>query len=116
MVTWAGYDHLEQATALAGYYTDVKDREGWEPDRLVALLAALDQLVPWLRQWHNEVDPDFDQRMGDFYAAFVEGEARELEKTVDELRAWEPPKTAKRARKRTKKSTKNTKDTPEGAK
>ena len=29
VVTWAGYDHLQQAKALAGHYLDLKDNHGW---------------------------------------------------------------------------------------
>ena len=29
-------------------------REGWDARRLAPLLAGLDQLVPWLHQWHPE--------------------------------------------------------------
>jgi len=30
-IAWAGWNHLQLATALAGYYVDMKDTEGWEP-------------------------------------------------------------------------------------
>jgi hypothetical protein len=50
----------------------MKDNEGWERERLQPLLAGLDELVPWLQQWHNDPDPAFDgERMGDYYAGFV---------------------------------------------
>ena len=71
VVGWAGWDHLRQAQALTAYYERMKSREGWPPDRLVPLLAGLDQLVPWLIQWHNELDPEYDLRMGDYYRDFV---------------------------------------------
>ncbi|MEY8689680.1 MAG: BREX-2 system adenine-specific DNA-methyltransferase PglX [Leptothrix sp. (in: b-proteobacteria)] len=95
-IAWAGWNHLQQATALASYYLDMKDSEGWEPTRLQPLLAGLDELVPWLQQWHNEVDPNFGERMGDYYAAFVRDEARALGFTLEEVRAWVPVVTASR--------------------
>ncbi|MBC7619509.1 MAG: BREX-2 system adenine-specific DNA-methyltransferase PglX, partial [Candidatus Saccharibacteria bacterium] len=64
IIAWAGWDHLQQATALAGFYLDMKDNEGWPPERLQPLLAGLLELVPWLEQWHNDVDPVFGERMG----------------------------------------------------
>ena len=82
VVGWAGWDHLRQAKALAAYYVRMKTREGWPAERLVPLLAGLDQLVSWLKQWHNEVDPEYDLRMGDYYADFVRDEAQ---------RAWGTP-------------------------
>lgn len=95
-VAWAGWNHLQQATAVAGYFLDRKDTEGWPPERLQPLLAALDELVPWLQQWHNAIDPDFGERMGDYYAAFVRDEARALGFTLEALRGWQPVVVAKK--------------------
>ena len=44
VVGWAGWDHLQQATALAAYYDRMKTREGWAAERLVPLLAGLLEL------------------------------------------------------------------------
>ena len=95
IIAWAGWDHLQQATALAGFYLDMKDSEGWPPERLQPLLAGLLELVPWLAQWHNEVDPVFGERMGDYYQSFVAEEARAQGFTLDDLRAWQPAVTVK---------------------
>jgi hypothetical protein len=101
VIAWAGWDHLHQATALAGYYVDMKDTEGWEPGRLQPLLAGLLELVPWLEQWHNEMHPIYGEHMGTYYRGFVNEEARVLGFTVDDLRAWKPAVTAaKRGRKK----------------
>lgn len=101
VIAWAGWNHLQHATSLAGYYMDMKDSEGWEPARLQPLLASLLELVPWLEQWHNELDPVFGERMGDYYRSFVTDEARALGFTLDDLRAWKPATTgAKRGRKK----------------
>ncbi len=93
IIAWAGWDHLQQATALAGFYLDMKDSEGWLPERLQPLLAGLLELVPWLAQWHNDVDPVFGERMGDYYQSFVAEEARAQGFTLDDLRAWKPAAT-----------------------
>lgn len=101
VIAWAGWNHLQQATALAGYYMDMKDIEGWEPARLQPLLASLLELVPWLEQWHNDLDPVFGERMGDYYRGFVTEEARAQGFTLDDLREWKPAATtAKRGRKK----------------
>lgn len=101
VIAWAGWNHLQQATALAAYYLAMKDQEGWEPERLQPLLAGLLELVPWLQQWHNDPDPTYGERMGDYYAAFVADEARALGFTLDQLRAWQPaPQAARRGRRR----------------
>ena len=100
-VAWAGWNHLQQATALAAYYLEMKENEGWEPVRLQPLLAGLLELVPWLEQWHNEIDPAYGERMGTYYRGFVNEEARALGFTLDDLRAWKPVVTAaKRGRKK----------------
>ena len=100
LIAWAGWDHLQQATALATYFIDMKENEGWSRERLQPLLAGLLELVPWLKQWHNDMNPDFGARMGDYYASFVTDEARALQFTLDDLRAWKPTASSiKRARK-----------------
>ena len=101
VVGWAGWDHLQQAQALSGHYVARKD-EGAEPAELTPLLAGLDELVPWLKQWHNEVDPTYGERMGEFFDSFVDTEARTLELTRDDLKAWTPPTTTRRRKKAAK--------------
>lgn len=101
VIAWAGWNHLQQATAVAAYYLDMKDSEGWEPARLQPLLASLLELVPWLEQWHNELDPVFGERMGSYYRSFVTEEARAQGFTLEDLREWKPVVTAaKRGRKK----------------
>jgi hypothetical protein len=101
VIAWAGWNHLQLATALAGWTNDARQNEGWPADRLQPLLAGLQELLPWLKQWHNDLDPVHNERMGDYYAGFVADEARALGFTADDLRAWKPAVVAtKRGRKR----------------
>lgn len=105
LVGWAGWNHLEQATALVGYY-DARKREGWDAKRLTPLLAGLDQLLPWIHQWHPEIDPEFGETAGQSYQTMLAQDAHELGLTLEDIRAWEPPaKTskAKTSKGRTKK-------------
>ena len=37
--------------------------------------------------------------MGDYFEDFIQEEARQLGKTVPEIKAWEPQRTARRSRK-----------------
>jgi hypothetical protein len=103
MVAWAGYDHLQLARAISAYYVDVQERLGGSDDpRLVPLLAGLIELIPWLKQWHNDVDPEFGMPMGDYFEGFVQEEARQMGKTLAEIAAWQTPKkTTRRRRKAT---------------
>ncbi|MCZ8285529.1 MAG: hypothetical protein O9353_08715, partial [Bacteroidia bacterium] len=101
VIAWAGWGHLQQATALAGFYLDMKDNEGWSPERLQPLLAGLLELVPWLEQWHNDIDPVYGERMGHYYKGFVTEEARGQGFTLDDLKGWKPavaPTTRERRR------------------
>jgi hypothetical protein len=94
VICWAGYDHLQQAQAISAYYVRVQTEFGGSDDpRLIPLLASLIELLPWLKQWHNEPNANFDGlRMGEYFEGFINEEARALGKTLDEIRAWSPPK------------------------
>ncbi|WMT76288.1 BREX-2 system adenine-specific DNA-methyltransferase PglX [Bradyrhizobium sp. Ash2021] len=97
-VLWAGHNHLAHARAIAGWYVERRETDGWPAERLMPLLAGLLELVPWLRQWHNDIDPETGLRMGDYFLGYVEEQARELGLTLDDLRAWTPPAPARRGR------------------
>ncbi|MFP4061721.1 MAG: DUF7008 domain-containing protein [Halochromatium sp.] len=58
--------------------------------QLKPLLVALDELMPWLKQWHNALDPEFGERLGDYYEGFLLEELRQLELARDERLAWKP--------------------------
>ncbi|WP_081036958.1 BREX-2 system adenine-specific DNA-methyltransferase PglX [Pseudomonas corrugata] len=90
----ARLNHLQRAQAIASWYLGRKDGEGWEVERLMPMLVALDELIPWLKQWHNEVDPEFGERMGDYYEGFLLEELRNLEITRAELMTWQPAAVA----------------------
>jgi hypothetical protein len=90
VVGWAGWDHLQRAQALSAWFTEARD-SGTDRARLVPMLAGLWELIPWLRQWHNEIDPTFGERLGDFFASFTTEQAGALGHTTDELAAWRPP-------------------------
>jgi hypothetical protein len=94
VVGWAGWNHLQQATALIAYY-DARKSDGWDAKRLTPLLAGLDQLLPWIHQWHPDVDPEFGETAGQSYETLLKSDAHELGLTVEDLRAWEPPAKGK---------------------
>jgi hypothetical protein len=102
VVAWAGWNHLQQAAALIAYY-DARKRDGWDAKRLTPLLAGLDQLLPWIHQWHPEIDPEFGETAGQSYETLLKADAHELGLTLEQIQAWEPPKktTTRRTRKTT---------------
>jgi len=89
VIAWAGWDHLQLAQAIAAYYERVKN-EGWTAARRVPLLTGILELIPWLKQWHNDIHPEYHERMGDFFQQVVEDEARAMEMTLEEIRGWTP--------------------------
>nr|WP_299244197.1 BREX-2 system adenine-specific DNA-methyltransferase PglX [uncultured Halomonas sp.] len=99
VIGWAGLDHLQRAQAIAGWYMERKEQDGWETDKLMPMLVALEELIPWLKQWHNELNPEFGERMGEFYEGFLFDELRLHDLMRDDLLAWQPP-AAKHGRRR----------------
>jgi hypothetical protein len=89
--TWAGFDHAQQARALAERYLERKEQDAATPDQLVPLLAGLRELIPWLLQWHNEPTDATEAGFGTAYQDFVATELRALGKSVGDLLAWTPP-------------------------
>jgi hypothetical protein len=101
LVLWAGYDHAQQAKALIEHYQWAKSTAGWDAARLIPMLVGLDQLIPWIKQWHNEMDPTYGSRFGDVCSEFLLGELQDLCVKPADLRAWRPvARAARRGRKR----------------
>ena len=100
LVGWAGWNALELCQAVATYYAEVIEQDGWPPERLTPLLAVLQENLPWLKQWHNEVDPEYNQRLGDFFETYLHSQLSNLGLTEDDLRAWTPPAINRRRRTR----------------
>lgn len=99
VIGWAGWNHLEQATAVVGYY-DARKREGWDAKRLTPLLAGLDQLLPWIHQWHPEIDKEFGETAGQSFQTMLEHDAHELGLTREQIRQWTPPERTRSTRNR----------------
>ncbi|MFR9751399.1 BREX-2 system adenine-specific DNA-methyltransferase PglX [Nocardia sp. 004] len=104
---WAGWDHREQAMAIAIHLAE----HSLSTEEITPFLAGLLELQPWLDQWHHEMDPDY----GISPAAFLSGDRRTIQGehglTDDDLRAWRPQPAARGGRRATTK-TKKTAATP----
>ncbi|MET7767449.1 BREX-2 system adenine-specific DNA-methyltransferase PglX [Nocardia sp. NPDC005366] len=97
---WAGWDHREQAMAIAVHLAE----HNLSTEEITPFLAGLLELQPWLDQWHNEEDPEY----GISPAAFLSGDRRTMQGehrlTDDDLRNWRPqPATRGGGRRTTKK-------------
>ncbi|MFD5708970.1 BREX-2 system adenine-specific DNA-methyltransferase PglX [Streptomyces pharetrae] len=84
---WAGWDHKEQAQALATYFTNT----ALSTEEITPFLAGLLELQPWLYQWHNEVDMLYSGSPADFFTAYRQQKQGEHGLTDDDLRGWRPP-------------------------
>ncbi|MFH9389383.1 BREX-2 system adenine-specific DNA-methyltransferase PglX [Streptomyces albidoflavus] len=83
---WAGWDHLEQALALASYIQTA----GLDNEEIVPFLAGLLELQPWLDQWYGEYDAEFGASPAAEILAFRQQKQGELGLSDDTLRAWRP--------------------------
>lgn len=87
---WAGWDHREQAQALAVLITTPAARGRLGRRACRPLAAGLAELMPWVHQWHGEIDPAFGTSPGDAYQGFLDAQLVELGVTTAELAAWRP--------------------------
>ena len=94
LLGWAGWDHTQQALALATII-DRLTSEGAADVKLVPLVAGLAELQPWVTQWHNELDATFGINMADFLAEQLRERAARLGQTVEQIRGWRPVPTTR---------------------
>jgi len=90
VIGWAGWNALEQGRAVAAYFLQMREQEGWTAERLTPLPAALLELRPWtsasqcarsgVRRWDGRLLP-----------GFIDDEVRPLSLTREAIRAWAPP-------------------------
>ncbi|MEU8404315.1 BREX-2 system adenine-specific DNA-methyltransferase PglX [Nonomuraea sp. NPDC048892] len=90
LLGWAGWDHREQAQALAVMIVDREQNHGWGVDRLTPLLAGLREVLPWVRQWHDEFDPEYGASPAAIYDGFLTQTRDRLHLTDDDLTEWRP--------------------------
>jgi Domain of unknown function (DUF7008)/Eco57I restriction-modification methylase len=101
LLGWAGWDHREQAHALMTLIDERATRDGWDGERLKPLIAALAEVMPWVRQWHGEVDSEFGTSPAKAYDAFLDEQKLRYGFGSDDLDRWRPEKTG-RGRRRAK--------------
>ncbi|MET8092391.1 BREX-2 system adenine-specific DNA-methyltransferase PglX [Micromonospora sp. NPDC005220] len=95
LVGWAGWDHREQAQALATLIVAREQEDGWAADRLLPLVAGLREILPWVRQWHGEFDPEWGASPADIYAGFLAETTNRLHLTDEALTSWRSPKAVR---------------------
>jgi hypothetical protein len=95
LLGWAGWDHREQAHALIATIEDRASTDGWDGPRLTPLIAGLAEVMPWVRQWHHELDPAFGQSPADAYDVYLTAQREKYAVTDEVLTAWEPVRPAR---------------------
>lgn len=75
-------------------------RKGWAVPQLVPLLVAIQEELPWVLQWHNEVDPEFGVRLGDFFREQLSRDLHTHGLTREDLANWRPEAAGRGRRRR----------------
>lgn len=95
---WAGWNPAQRVRALAAAVIHAEQSSGVEPEQLTPLLVAVQEELPWVLQWHNDIDPDLDVRPGDYFREWLATQMNQKGLTPESLEAWKPVATARRGR------------------
>ncbi|GLZ79454.1 DNA methylase [Actinorhabdospora filicis] len=102
LLGWAGWDHRESAHALIALITERMSQLGWGREELLPLFAGLAEVMPWVRQWHDETDPATGINPAREYDIVRAELASGFGITDEDLAGWRPAPTARgRAKKKT---------------
>ncbi|MCX5108398.1 BREX-2 system adenine-specific DNA-methyltransferase PglX [Streptomyces sp. NBC_00378] len=100
LLGWAGWDHKDQVQALINMINDRTEQAGWETSRLTPLIAGIQELMPWVHQWHGEYDAEWDGTPAEEYQAYLDEQRAKHGLSAEDLAAWRPEKkTRGRAKK-----------------
>ena len=91
VVGWAGWDHAEQARALARLLVERVATEAWDAERQTPVLAGLAELEPWLEQWHAEPEPPFPISPAEAIRGVLDAHLSGARMTRADVAAWRPP-------------------------
>jgi hypothetical protein len=50
------------------------------------MLAGLMELLPWLKQWYNELNPEYGLKMADFFSDYLDQQLLALDFSREDLR------------------------------
>lgn len=68
---WAGWNRVQRVQAIAGTYIDAESRQGWPVPQLIPSLAAVHEELPWVLQWHNQIDSELGLKLDDYFHAWL---------------------------------------------
>ncbi|GAA0565254.1 BREX-2 system adenine-specific DNA-methyltransferase PglX [Actinomadura livida] len=90
LLGWAGWDHKDQAQALANLVNDRAEVGAWGSEKLTPLLAGLLEVLPWVKQWHGEEDPEWGGVPAEEFEAFLNEQFARYELSEQDLKNWRP--------------------------
>jgi hypothetical protein len=99
---WAGWNPAQRVQAIAGTIIDAETRHGVPVPALIPLYAAIAEELPWVKQWHNTIDPDYGIGMGDYFDQWLRGELQRHGLTREHLKDWQPERAGGRGRRKSK--------------
>jgi hypothetical protein len=90
VIGWAGWDHAQQSLALATLI-QLGEHQGWSDERLKPLIAGLEELLPWVEQWHNQPEALYGGTSpAEFFNGLLDSYMAKIGVTRETLRAWRP--------------------------
>nr|WSZ99310.1 BREX-2 system adenine-specific DNA-methyltransferase PglX [Streptomyces sp. NBC_00857] len=92
LLGWAGWDHKDQVQALVNIVNDRVAQADWQTPRLAPVLAGVQELMPWVHQWHGEHDEEWGGTPAEEYQAFLDEQLPKRGLSVADLTAWRPEK------------------------
>lgn len=91
-IGWAGWNDSERACVLISLINSHERSGGIAGNAVTPLLAGLREILPWLRQWHREPEPDFGEvSRADEIKTYLENKQAEHGLQDSDLTAWRPP-------------------------
>ncbi|MFD0141384.1 MULTISPECIES: BREX-2 system adenine-specific DNA-methyltransferase PglX [unclassified Streptomyces] len=92
LLGWAGWDDKDQVQALVNVVNDRTEQAGWDTPRLAPLIAGIQELMPWVHQWHGEHDEEWGGTPSEEYQAYLDEQRAKHGLSAEDLTAWRPEK------------------------
>ncbi|HKM24268.1 MAG TPA: DNA methylase, partial [Corynebacterium sp.] len=89
VIGWAGWNHLEQGLATMWLYQE-RVSENAPQEQLASILSGLQEQLPWIMQWHNELDPQTGLKLGDYLTGQLNNAANAIGVPVEDLHTYIP--------------------------
>ncbi len=84
---------LEESLGEGATHDEALQRDAAARERLMPILQTMVDLLPWVRQWHDQ-----DGETASSFEAYLSGEARKLEVSLEEAHLYRRPKPAPKAK------------------